>query len=301
MTRLRPLLRPLARLAGAALVLAALAYLGREAFLYREGLSPRDLPAGTLPLVAALGAVYGAALLLLAEQWHRIVAIFGTEPRGRTYPSYTMTLVARYLPGNVFHIVGRAAWLHDGPLGGGALARASFLELVLTPLGALILLFTLLPVLPLGEVTLAGFPAPLAAAAGLAAATGAALQVLNRRGALRAALGPLLLSAGFMAILGASFAALAAFVAGIPAPLAAAAALAAWLVGYATPGAPGGIGVREAVLVALLAGTAAPEQALLLALLFRGVTIVGDGVCFLLGLALAAHWRRQPPAIATQG
>lgn len=300
MTALRPHMRRVARLAGVALVLAALAYLGREIFLYRDSLRLQDLPGGTLSLMALLGVLYGASLLLLAEQWHRIVALFGAEPRRRTYPSYTMTLVARYLPGNVFHILGRAAWLHGGPLDTKALTRASFLELVLTPLGAVVLLLALLPALPLGQLPLAGGAAPVLAALGLAGGAAAALWVLKGQGALSLATRPLGLAVLFMALLGGCFAAIAAHVAGVPVALAAATALAAWLIGYATPGAPGGIGVREAMMVALLAGVATPEQALMLALLFRGVTIIGDVVCFLLGLALAALWRRQPAPIIAQ-
>ena len=52
---------------------------------------------------------------------------------------------------------------------------------------------------------------------------------------------------------------------------------AAWLVGFVVPGAPGGLGVREAVLIAGLSAVALPAtEATAVALAYRFVTMVGD-------------------------
>jgi uncharacterized membrane protein YbhN (UPF0104 family) len=51
---------------------------------------------------------------------------------------------------------------------------------------------------------------------------------------------------------------------------------AAWMIGYITPGAPGGIGVREALLVVSFGQVADEPQALLIVLLFRLITAIGD-------------------------
>jgi hypothetical protein len=61
---------------------------------------------------------------------------------------------------------------------------------------------------------------------------------------------------------------------------------AAWVAGFVTPGAPAGLGVREAVLAGGLRPLFGPEVALALPLLFRLVTVTGDGVAFALGTAL---------------
>lgn len=50
----------------------------------------------------------------------------------------------------------------------------------------------------------------------------------------------------------------------------------AWLIGFITPGAPGGLGVREAVMITALSQTLTKINSLELALLFRGFTITGD-------------------------
>ena len=57
----------------------------------------------------------------------------------------------------------------------------------------------------------------------------------------------------------------------------------AWMVGYVTPGAPAGIGLREAVLALGLSPALGESEALVLALLYRLITTVTDGVLAALG------------------
>lgn len=61
------------------------------------------------------------------------------------------------------------------------------------------------------------------------------------------------------------------------------AAVIAWLIGYLTPGAPGGIGTREATLIALLWFLHQDDAVLIATALFRVVTTLGDVVLFLAG------------------
>lgn len=62
----------------------------------------------------------------------------------------------------------------------------------------------------------------------------------------------------------------------------------AWLLGFLAPGAPAGLGVREAVLLVGLTPLSRPESALLIAAALRIVTTVGDLLALLTGLALRA-------------
>ncbi len=57
----------------------------------------------------------------------------------------------------------------------------------------------------------------------------------------------------------------------------------AWSIGLVTPGAPGGLGVREVMLVVLLGGYAQRPEILLAALLFRMASVTGE----LLGFVFA--------------
>lgn len=58
----------------------------------------------------------------------------------------------------------------------------------------------------------------------------------------------------------------------------------AWLLGFLTPGAPAGLGVREGILALLLAGAVSDQRLLALILAMRMATLVGDGLCFLSGM-----------------
>ena len=69
----------------------------------------------------------------------------------------------------------------------------------------------------------------------------------------------------------------------------------AWIAGYITPGAPAGLGVREAVLVAMLSPVYGPAVAVGLSLSLRVATTLGDGLAFLIGLA-ARRFSGMPSA-----
>ncbi|GLS13853.1 lysylphosphatidylglycerol synthase domain-containing protein [Hydrogenophaga electricum] len=60
----------------------------------------------------------------------------------------------------------------------------------------------------------------------------------------------------------------------------------AWIAGYLLPGAPGGLGVREALVVALLGSVVGTGTAIGLSVTMRLATVLGDGLAFLVGLSL---------------
>lgn len=62
--------------------------------------------------------------------------------------------------------------------------------------------------------------------------------------------------------------------------------LSAWIIGMLTPGAPGGIGIREYVLLFLLKNQLAEDIILQLAVLMRIITVGGDIVAAIIGVAI---------------
>lgn len=60
-----------------------------------------------------------------------------------------------------------------------------------------------------------------------------------------------------------------------------------WIAGFVTPGASGGLGVREAAFVVLLNPFIDEVTAMTLAILMRMVTTLGDGIFFLASFSLA--------------
>lgn len=70
----------------------------------------------------------------------------------------------------------------------------------------------------------------------------------------------------------------------------------AWLIGFVVPGAPAGLGIREALLVFGLTPLYGAEVAATSTAMFRLVTVLGDGVALLLGLSLRARGSRTKSA-----
>jgi len=68
----------------------------------------------------------------------------------------------------------------------------------------------------------------------------------------------------------------------------------AWIIGFLIPGAPGGLGVRESALVLLLAGTFPRDVVLLIALLARLASVGADVLAFIVGLLLMCKVRPDP-------
>lgn len=64
-----------------------------------------------------------------------------------------------------------------------------------------------------------------------------------------------------------------------------------WLMGFVTPGAPAGFGVREGVMALLLSGAGQSDEILLMIAAMRFATIAGDGFVF----AAAANYIRLNP------
>lgn len=60
---------------------------------------------------------------------------------------------------------------------------------------------------------------------------------------------------------------------------------AAWIAGFVTPGSPAGLGVRDFVLVTLLTPFYGEGFAMSITILLRLVTVAGDGIAYLVGLA----------------
>ena len=291
---------------GAGLTLLALGLLARALAASAEEVAARISDLRVLALALGLSLAYAALLALPALGWARVLERGAPRPGAALAAMgiYARCNVLKYLPGNVFHFGGRqvlarrAGWAHGDTL------LASLAETAALPLAAAWVALALLGLAALaggasgpdfGRALIEGVgPAPLALALGAAAAITAAACVLAARRGLRPA--ALAAMAGLAA---AFFAANAALVAGLAAALApsgaaelallAAAYLAGWVAGFLVPGAPGGLGVREALFVELAAGTVSPGVALTLAILTRLVTSLGD-----LWFALAALASQMP-------
>ena len=241
-----------------------------------KGWRPSGLDALALG-AASLG--YGLALLLLARAWSSLLAVVdGQAPRSGTARAWTSTQLAKYLPGNVMHLAGRHLALRALGYGDRTLALAATAEVVVLLVGAGVVL---------GFVA-ACWLAPIALvplALALLAGHILLLRVLGRQRAVRMT-GAIGLSIGFFV----AFALVALVVLTVltearPLPVMTG-GVASWAVGFVTPGAPAGLGAREASFLWFLRGEASAGDLVLAATLVRIVTTLGDGIAFALGLLL---------------
>lgn len=278
-------LNSIVRVAGWVLVAASAMFLVVVGQSHWNTLSAIVLPSGAWLAIGGLVLLYGTALLLTGLIWHAMLTFTGAGALSASHSmrAHTSAQLAKYVPGNVFHFLGRHMIHRSVGADDKRMALAAVLEnLVLLFAAACIAALCLL----LGGEGVYRDVALIAGAALLVAL----MAVLSGVRIKRWPLPPLL--AGFAAAL-LFFAVMAGIVAAIAMLLGTAFAwdvagsgVAAWIAGFVVPGSPGGLGVREAAMV-LLGGHAAKLDVLLLtALLFRVVTFGGDVVCAVLGRLL---------------
>ena len=292
------------RLIGWTVVAASFGFIGLQLWQH----APWRLAGAHLEALSAAvvgGALlYGVAGFLLSSAWYQLLGAGTATASVRCHHAvYGRTQIAKYLPGNVFHLVGRQVMGRRLGHGHPSLALASLLEALLLVLTAAALS---LPVvwrwLDQGPLWIGAVAAPVLAliAARWARRRDLALRDLAKgadRGsppAVLRLLRAMVLYALFFLVVAAIFWMLALSVSESGRPsigLAGSVPVVAlaWLVGFVTPGSSAGIGVREAVLIAALEGTLGAPASALIALALRLVTIGGDVVfftlCVTLGLA----------------
>ena len=247
----------------------------------------------------ALGAIlYAVSGIALGVVWWLSVRCATRAPICLPYAMSVQwsSQLAKYLPGNVAHFAARHVMMRRAGLGHASLVAAGLLEaMVLVAAAAALGTGVLRPTV----VAMFGVDLPvgveLAAVVVLAAAVAFGWHFARARGWIdpgkraskalfewiAAALLAVLFFGGmticFILVvegLGlSSFAAVAPWVA------------ASWLLGFVVPGAPGGIGIRELVLVLGLTPLIGEPDALLAAVLFRMTTVGGDAVMAAFGAA----------------
>ncbi|HKH45158.1 MAG TPA: lysylphosphatidylglycerol synthase domain-containing protein [Thermoanaerobaculia bacterium] len=286
------------RLLGAVLVAASLAYLVFFAVRHAQSLPEIRWNARAVAGSGAAVALYGLTLISSASAWHLLLRSAGERPRLRPVAAiFLLSQIGKYLPGNFAHYVGRVALAKEQGLGPGPVLLTLAVEAACAILAGIAVTAAAFP----GPQNAPGPAGPRHAAAALLAVGGVALASRlvdsprvrawarfpapappasrGRRGLLwLACLG--LYAFNFFAF-GACAALLAQTVLGAaPAswPALAAVMAAAWVAGFVTPGAPAGLGIREAILLAGLRPLYGPGVALSLPLLFRLVTTLGDAL-----------------------
>ena len=300
--------RKIVRTAGNILMILALVFIVRRLWIYRESLT--ETVNVTVIAVIVVSVFLCGGLILIQSHAYRILAgaVCGTNiPADRAVRLYAKSNLYKYLPGNVFHFVGRNQIAEECSLSHADIAFATVLEIMIqcgaSVLPGLILSFGfvtdyLTDFLRGRELLLillaAAFFALVAAAAVLVKKKFSArwervkglISGRGRRDVLRV----ILLHVMIQLCNGTLFLVLLQSMGGaVPANLCGSVIgvyCFAWLVGFVTPGAPGGLGIREAMLTLFLGPLADPGLIAAAVLLNRIVTVFGDLAAYVFSLLL---------------
>jgi hypothetical protein len=242
---------------------------------HKNAILEANLSAKSIAAMSALAAIAGFSNILLALGWRDLLAALNVAVRlPWAIWAYAVSQLAKYVPGNIFQFAGRQALGLAAGLPGWPLAISAAWEIALLALCGAGYGLLLLPLLT-----------PLVSGTGAALAfTVAAIAMIIVASVTRwkdAALA-IFCYLAFLGVAGLLFAALLV-IAGNEATVlrygiltVVSAYVVAWLVGLLTPGAPAGVGVREATLLLLLGDANDTSTLPLAVLLARIVTVTGD-------------------------
>ncbi len=277
--RLRPLRRNL-HWFGGLLAVTAIVFVAFRLREYWQQTEEFKFGFDAWALTLVLAAVYAGANLVLARAWAELLGHFDSLPsRRQVVRIYAISQIGKYIPGNIFHLAGRQALGMAAGIPGWVLIKTTFWELaLLSAAGAMIAVLALPLLLTSMSVSVVGALSLLMLSALIAISIAMPGRELRRA---------LWLYLAFLAIAALCFVLLLAWFCdcGLTTPwlwLAVMGAyVAAWLIGMLTPGAPAGFGIREVVLLFLLASVVAEGELLIAVLAGRVVTLVGDVLFYL--------------------
>ncbi|MBW1742616.1 MAG: flippase-like domain-containing protein [Deltaproteobacteria bacterium] len=267
-------------------------------------LKQQDIRTLTLCLVVG-STVYAGAYTLLSLAWHYMLHSLDSSARmSNSYFIYARSQIAKYFPGNVFHYAGRQVLGKRSGLGHAQVATASFFETLLSIITALGIALIGIPYLSVPQHTKAALFVAGAAVFGLSVVGIYLFRVLssvfpvinrhvgtiakyNRAQWMSFTLVPMLLYSLFFIIVGVVIwiVALSSFSelqTSYMLPFVFTTVYASsWVIGYITPGAPAGLGVRDAIFFAGLSPYLGETRSLSLALVLRLITTIGDVIVYL--------------------
>lgn len=269
----------------------------------------------TLAIICGCTLVQAAMVLFMTMPWLRFIRILsGIQiPVRDALPVYTKSNLMKYVPGNVFQYVGRNQLAADLHISHVDVACATVLDIIccmLTPLLLIVILMgrdmlelivtyrrNFLIVLGVGILVLA---------LAIVILRWKFREHLRRyfekyRRLLSRSILPRLLMVFLLyltqyVISTVMYAVPAYLMFDVPAEkmgLFLGTYLFSWIIGFITPGAPGGIGIREAVMVLMCGSFMSTDTIMLYAVTMRIISTFGDVVAFLAGLALERIWKKK--------
>lgn len=270
---------------GSILAIIGVIFVGVRLHAYSIDLNFSRLTSFNWAGIAALSCAYGSANLLLALAWRQILSITGhPSSRFEAIKIYGRSQLAKYVPGNIFHLASRQVLGMANGMPAKALAKSITLELGLLFLSCIHFFWLTFP------LWISNPPKSVGLVAFLISITFFSIY-LNKK-INRSALFAFLWQIGFFMASSIIFVFLLILTSehenlAIQHYFAIGGTyIAAWLAGLLVPGAPAGVGVREFVLLFLLETIIKDVDLIMAILLSRVVTVNGDLLFFLISLTI---------------
>lgn len=295
------------KIIGIALMGISLVFIIREIMKIDFRSVELENPWTALCMVLLFSCVQTLSVFLSGWGWKLILEFFhGTKLSNReVLKVYARANVGKYLPGNVMHYAGRnllgsrLGWKHSD------IIISSFLEVVLILMSACIISLLLSYNRFIGvvqsaweQVKISGLLIPALFLAVILLGVG--IWLFNKNIAVKEKL-KLIWRPGFWLLFAKTFLAYALSflipgfllvliyrgVLQVEVTISSAvtitgASVLSWLAGFVTPGAPGGLGVKESILLLMLGPLYGKANAIIAALIHRLVSILGDVAAFLI-------------------
>jgi len=290
--------KPVVRLVGRLLALALVVLLALRLWqLWRR--EPVDF--GQLDIGVFVAAVVAstAAVSAYGVVWLYLLRRLGTPAPLSWIRVFFKSQLGKYLPGSVWQYAGRVGLAHNRGVPVQRALVSVFCEIVCSAIAAAAASSLILGWAPAGGVLL-GLAGLLALGFALPGRVGGRAGRFDRQSvlvALRAAPAAVGLYLVVWGMYGFAFWTTGRALFAIPAsdiPRYIGVFALAWLAGLVAFFAPGGIGVREAVIAALLAGPLGQADAIVLAATSRIVLSTIDLLAGVASFGLPARWRRDP-------
>lgn len=268
-------------LCGNVLAIAGIVFLILRFRTYAGQLSEIALSPSLFVLLVILAGASGLSVMLLVVAWKKILGVNGQSVDVKTtLVIYGLSQLAKYIPGNVFQFAGRQIVAMRYNLRAQAVAKSIVMELLLLVFCGCAFTTLMLP-------HIFSFITPAMSWFLFACMVAVLILTLFYNATIFTSL---ILQGTYLIVTGVLFYTVLyyldpASVKGFPTFITITSAfIVAWLVGLVTPGAPAGIGVREAVLVMLLIHLPQSEV-IIAALLSRIITLAGDVLFYFASVA----------------
>ena len=268
----------------------------------QAGAGFRDLPGAAAEMVSTLRASFGGASLLLVtgafllvgSLWHRCLRLAGADgvPHWKAVRVWTITLFAKYVPGSIWHYVGRVESLRALGIRRTATLRSMAFE-------ASVLVISALFLGGLAVLLSGGWSGDLPEGRPMWAVVGGLLVggplgvrwVTHGRARLVSEIAAIAMARWI--VVGLGFYMLTASLTPLPSPqlmwIAFGVFPLAWAAGFLAVMVPGGVGVREAVLVLFLTPILGPAEAAALSIIARLWWMLGEAGSAAVGLLVPAE------------